>query len=117
MMGTDMFENSKKIRNVKCPIIVIHGEKDDTIPISLAHKLTKSIEQNPANANSTTSPNNTSSNSLLWKFAEIANANHFNLDSEYGDDVLDVMLDFITHLTPKELVVEKEKARVALPST
>ncbi len=113
MMGTDMFENSKKIRNVKCPIIVIHGEKDDTIPISLAHKLTKSIEQIPANANSTTSPNT----SLLWKFAEIADANHFNLDSEYGDDVLDVMLDFITHLTPKELVVEKEKARVALPST
>ncbi len=35
----DKFENLKKIPNVKCPLLLIHGKKDELIPIWHGEKL------------------------------------------------------------------------------
>ncbi len=35
----DRYESDKHIANVRCPVLVIHGEKDDIIPVSMGRAI------------------------------------------------------------------------------
>jgi fermentation-respiration switch protein FrsA (DUF1100 family) len=35
----DKFNNLRKIKKVKCPVLVIHGQLDDTVPFAHGQKL------------------------------------------------------------------------------
>lgn len=45
LLLSDRFESDKKISNINAPILIVHGEKDTTIPIGLAEKLFRLAKQ------------------------------------------------------------------------
>ena len=34
-----MYENDKKVKNIKVPIMIMHGEKDSIVPFSMGKKI------------------------------------------------------------------------------
>jgi uncharacterized protein len=39
VLGKNRFESARKLKNVKCPILIAHGDPDGTIPTNEAHLL------------------------------------------------------------------------------
>ena len=35
----DKYENDKKVKNIKVPIMIMHGEKDSIVPFSMGKKI------------------------------------------------------------------------------
>ncbi len=76
----DKFVNIEKIHAIKTPLLVIHGDKDEVIPIALSKKLFKAA-RNPK------------------KFIEFPQARHNDL-YDYG--ALSYIMDFLTGIDEQE---------------
>ena len=66
------FDNESRIKDIKCPLLVIHGTKDNVIPLSMGKKI----------FNLCHTPK---------KFVSIHNANHENIDS-LGNDIINTSI-------------------------
>eukprot|EP00027_Filamoeba_sp_ATCC50430_P005842 CAMPEP_0168549252 /NCGR_PEP_ID=MMETSP0413-20121227/5003_1 /TAXON_ID=136452 /ORGANISM="Filamoeba nolandi, Strain NC-AS-23-1" /LENGTH=674 /DNA_ID=CAMNT_0008579625 /DNA_START=181 /DNA_END=2202 /DNA_ORIENTATION=+ len=83
---TDIFENYKKMPKILCPAFLVHGAKDELVPIRHSHKLTRHIKEG-----------------CLIKFFELSEAGHFNIESLFGDEVLEELLAFVNALLPEDI--------------
>eukprot|EP01119_Soliformovum_irregulare_P014383 TRINITY_DN3933_c1_g1_i2.p1 TRINITY_DN3933_c1_g1~~TRINITY_DN3933_c1_g1_i2.p1 ORF type:complete len:503 (+),score=134.41 TRINITY_DN3933_c1_g1_i2:58-1566(+) len=92
----DMFENSKKISKIRCPIFIVHGTNDEIIPVRHSQRLSKTLSERH-----------------LYKLSEISGGDHFNLESEFSDEFLDQLLDFVKFITPSSL--EDRASEIPVP--
>eukprot|EP01117_Protostelium_nocturnum_P019008 TRINITY_DN8101_c0_g1_i3.p1 TRINITY_DN8101_c0_g1~~TRINITY_DN8101_c0_g1_i3.p1 ORF type:complete len:355 (-),score=89.21 TRINITY_DN8101_c0_g1_i3:77-1141(-) len=95
---SDMFENSKKIKAIRCSIMIIHGTKDQIIPIKHSKRLMKHV-----------------SDTTHSRFIELAGADHDDIESEYADEYLDELVEFIYSITPKHISDEQRKNASKIP--
>jgi len=96
----DMFENMKKIHKVKCPTLLVHGKKDQLIPISHSQKLAKVLTEG-----------------VLWKFLELEEAGYQNIESEFNDEMLEEIIRFINHVSPNDYKKKKRKSKTVMPDS
>jgi fermentation-respiration switch protein FrsA (DUF1100 family) len=72
----DKYENYKKIKNIKIPILIMHGEKDTIVPFSMGKK--------------------------MYQLANEPKYSHFTKQDdhmmEYDNQILGVLKDFIKGL-------------------
>jgi fermentation-respiration switch protein FrsA (DUF1100 family) len=97
---SDMFENKKKIGKIKSRFLIIHGTKDEIVPIKHSQRLKKEIENGNGN---------------IWKFLELEGAGHHNMETNYADDLLENFLQFVNALTPSEYLQHKQKIQSIVP--
>ncbi len=69
----NILRTNEKIDKVTCPITIIHGEKDNLIPIKHANRL-KELNNN-------------------IKLTPIANAGHNGIENDYGQIIIDELLE------------------------
>jgi len=96
---TDMFENLKKIAKVRCPVFLVHGTKDNIVPVKHSQKLSKAIPEK-----------------YLWKYLELPSANHRDIEVENSDDFLDEFVNFIQFLKPLEQKSANKNQPLSLPA-
>lgn len=53
---------------------------------------------------------------VLWKFLELKEAGHSDIDTEYSDELLDTLVDFVQYLTPKDVLSQQQKQAALVPS-
>ncbi|PRP81584.1 hypothetical protein PROFUN_01091 [Planoprotostelium fungivorum] len=82
-LTTDMFENIKKIRQIRCPIMLVHGTKDQLVSPKHSKKLSKHIYESVAN-----------------RLIELEGADHENIESDFADDYLDELIEFVRSICP-----------------
>ncbi|PPR79172.1 MAG: Multifunctional-autoprocessing repeats-in-toxin [Alphaproteobacteria bacterium MarineAlpha3_Bin5] len=81
-LATNAFQNEKKVRRLKAPLLVIHGNQDKIIPIDFGLKVFKAATS-------------------VRFFYEVKGGGHNNLTSKFGDQVFSAVSDFFskTHNT------------------
>jgi hypothetical protein len=75
----DIFANIDKVSKVKCPIFLIHGDKDDVIPYLHSEKLSRKIDN-------------------LYEFWLVPNAGHNDIDRLYRNEYMKKLFEFISSL-------------------
>eukprot|EP01114_Cavostelium_apophysatum_P013831 TRINITY_DN3444_c0_g1_i1.p1 TRINITY_DN3444_c0_g1~~TRINITY_DN3444_c0_g1_i1.p1 ORF type:complete len:626 (+),score=91.01 TRINITY_DN3444_c0_g1_i1:146-1879(+) len=94
----NMFENTKKISKVKCKIFIAHGMQDQVIPSKQAIKLSSYV-----------------ADGCLWKLMMIEDAGHSNMETEFLDDYLDELINFIDFQTPESAKIQKQRNGSVIP--
>ena len=75
----DMFMNTSKIGAVTCATVVVHGTKDDVVPVEHGEMI-HSMLQNPFPP--------------LW----LEGAGHNDIEYHYGRELIAVMKEFVAHV-------------------
>lgn len=74
----DLFDNISKIKNICCPVLILHGKCDTTVPYSDGRKLFLSIPKN-----------------YRTLFVPVEYAEHNNIKTYLGDSYYTIIQDFI----------------------
>lgn len=90
-LAQDIFENTKKVSKIKCPVLFIHGARDEIIPSKHSTKIIKNLPPEH-----------------LYKFLELPEGTHTNLETTFGDDLLETLSEFIFHLKPRSAEDDKK---------
>lgn len=93
LIANDMFENFKKVDNLGCPVFIIHGTDDEVIPFVHSKKLEPKIP-------------------ILWKLLELPRGHHFDLETNFSDEILDSLIEFLEFLRPAEAEATQKKVFV-----
>jgi len=75
----DVFDNKSKIKNIICPLLVIHGTHDDVIPYDMGVEIYKNANEPKV-------------------FIEIKNAFHYNLSVDHGREYFQAIKSFLHSL-------------------
>ncbi len=95
MINMDMFPNITRIKNVKCPVIMIHGEKDTTIGVDHTHNLYNNIPTG-----------------LRYEKIIVENADHGDIIQWYGlYKFCNKLKEFIDHCIEESKRLKKVKRR------
>eukprot|EP01119_Soliformovum_irregulare_P023912 TRINITY_DN8454_c0_g1_i1.p1 TRINITY_DN8454_c0_g1~~TRINITY_DN8454_c0_g1_i1.p1 ORF type:complete len:752 (-),score=256.10 TRINITY_DN8454_c0_g1_i1:4-2259(-) len=98
-IGGDMFENSKKIHRIRCPVLIVHGTQDEVVPISHSETLAKLVRTE-----------------YLFKFQEISGGSHWDLETEFSDDFLEELLEFISSISPEKIKTSQRNSAPVAPT-
>jgi fermentation-respiration switch protein FrsA (DUF1100 family) len=75
-MAGDSFNNIGKIKDVLCPVLIIHGSKDNVIPIAMGATIFEKVRSKK-------------------KFVEIKGANHNNLSTKFSSAYWPPIMEFL----------------------
>lgn len=78
-LAGDSFNNIGKIEDVLCPVLILHGSRDDIIPIAMGEAIFEKVRSKK-------------------KFVEIKGANHNNLSAGYSSAYWPPIAEFLNSL-------------------
>eukprot|EP01103_Thecamoeba_quadrilineata_P014816 TRINITY_DN450_c0_g1_i1.p1 TRINITY_DN450_c0_g1~~TRINITY_DN450_c0_g1_i1.p1 ORF type:complete len:928 (+),score=177.48 TRINITY_DN450_c0_g1_i1:32-2815(+) len=97
VVTNDMFENIKKIDVISCPVFIVHGTEDDIIPVAHSKKLEAKLGES------------------CWKYLELPEARHFDIETTFSNELLEGLLEFIDHLLPPERKIDRTPKTPFIP--
>jgi hypothetical protein len=82
----DRFPSERRIRDVTCPILQLHGRRDTIVPFRLGQKLFAAAPEKSASG-------------IAKRFVELPNANHNDVIETSHGEVLAAVRDFLSKVT------------------